>query len=171
MLKPVFLILALLATPIAVAGLPPASDLAQDAEKAKQARLPILVFFTSDSCPYCQEVLELYLEPMHDRGVYSGRLLMRYVEVTSGTSVRDFDGRRTDHERFAAREGAFITPMIRFYDYTGRELVPPIIGYSSRDFFAGDLEEAIERSIARAQAGGAAGRARAIQRQAGLPTN
>jgi len=164
MLKPFLMVLALLATPAVNAGLPPARDLVQDAEQARQKRLPILVFFTSDTCPYCQEVHDLYLEPMHQRGTYAGRLLIRFVEVSSSTSVRDFDGRRTDHEGFASREGAFITPLIRFYDYTGRELVPPIIGYTSRDFFAGDLEDAIERSIARAQAGGAAGRAAAIER-------
>lgn len=153
MLKAILLMAAVGAAPIAVAGLPPARDLAQDAEQARQKHMPIMVFYTSRTCPYCKEVHDLYLEPMHERGTYKGQVLFRVVEVTSGATVRDFHGKPTDHETFASREGAFITPIIRFYDHTGRELVPPIIGYTSEDFFAGELENAIETSIDRARAG------------------
>jgi len=141
-----------LAGPV-LADLPAAHDFEKDAEQAERGRMPIAVFFTSDSCPYCREVQELYLGPMVERGTYKGRVLFRYVEVTSGAPVRDFRGARTDHEAFASREGAFITPIIRFYDYTGKELVPPVIGYTSEHFYAGELENAIESSIARARNG------------------
>jgi len=153
MLKVLFVFAGLcLAGPV-LADLPTARDFEKDAEQAKRGRMPIVVFFTSDSCPYCREVHELYLGPMVERGTYTGRALFRYVEVTSGAPLRDFRGARTDHEAFASREGAFITPIIRFYAYTGKELVPPVIGYTSEHFYAGELENAIESSITRARNG------------------
>jgi thioredoxin-related protein len=140
---------AMILVPVAVhaQGLPAARDLARDAQEAKSSRTPILVFFTSRHCLYCHEVPDLYLQPMFQRGTYEGQLIMRVVDVGSASTVRNFRGERTDHETFAAREGASFTPIIRLYDPAGHELVPPVIGYTSPDFFAGELEGAIETAI------------------------
>jgi len=151
MLRIFFAVFSLALVAPVLADLPAARDLAQDAEQAKRGHMPIVVFFTSHSCPYCREVRDLYLEPMVTRGTYTGQVLFRYVDVGSAATVRDFRGVRTDHEAFSSREGAFITPIIRIYDHTGKELVPPVIGYSSEHFYAGELEGAIETSISRAR--------------------
>src|SRR3989337_2450227 len=84
----------------AAEGLPPARDLAADARLAADRQMPILVFFTSASCPYCREVEDLYLRPMQARGTYRGRLLMRAVEVGGGMPLTDFTGGRMDHGLF-----------------------------------------------------------------------
>ncbi|MDP3774354.1 MAG: thioredoxin fold domain-containing protein, partial [Gemmatimonadales bacterium] len=139
------------ATPGAVAetaaeGLPPARDFVADGA----GRAPILVFFTNASCPYCREVENLYLRPMHVRGDYRGRLLIRVVEVGGGAPLTDFTGQRTSHGEFARRERVAFTPVIRLYDATGRELAPQLFGYGTPDFYLGYLEQAIEQATATA---------------------
>jgi hypothetical protein len=128
-------------------GLIEARDLQADATAARAAGTPIVVFFASDSCPYCHEVEELYLEPMQRRGPYAGRVLIRKVHVDRATALVDFAGRRMGHDDFARREGASLTPLIRFYAPDGRELAAALRGMSSRDFYGGMLWDALEESI------------------------
>lgn len=132
-------------------GLPPARDLAADARLAAARQMPIMVFFTSESCPYCREVENLYLRPMQARGTYRGRLLLRVVEVGGGTPLTDFAGGQVNHGLFARRERVAFTPVIRLYDAAGRELTPSLVGYTTPDFYLGYLEQAIEQAIAAAR--------------------
>jgi thiol-disulfide isomerase/thioredoxin len=140
-------VLALGALPAAAEPLPVARDFKQDTLTAGAHPKPVLVFFTADFCPYCQQVEELYLRPLHARGDYGGKILMRVVHSDSHRTLRDFDGRQTDHESFARREGGAFTPVVRLYAPDGRELAPALRGYSSPDLYLGMLEQAIETSI------------------------
>jgi thioredoxin-related protein len=144
----IFAALAALCTfTVSAAELMPARDLQADGQLSRQQQAPILVFFTSDYCPYCEHVRELYLEPMVDRGDYAGRLLVRVVKVEGSQRLRDFGGRDTDHERFALAERATFTPTIRLYNAYGQELVPALRGFSSPDFYGWLLEGAIQAAI------------------------
>lgn len=129
--------------------LPLAHDLAADATQA--AGTAILVFYTSDSCPYCQNVEELYLEPMLQRRTYGDRLLIRAVRADSAEPLRDFAGQRTDHAAFARRQGVYLTPLVQLYAPDGKALATPLIGYTSPDFYAGELESRIDDALARMQ--------------------
>lgn len=129
--------------------LPLAKNLQKDARKAARAQTPILVFFAADSCPYCHEVEDLYLTPMYESGDYAGKLLFRVVRIESANFLRDFSGRRVDHETFAEDEGVALTPVIRFYGPAGDELTPELIGYTTPDFYGGYLEQAIADSISK----------------------
>lgn len=143
---------ALAFSPAAVfaGGLVSASDLAADARTGRGA---ILVFFASDSCPYCHMVEDLYLEPMHARRPYGERLVIRKVEVDSRAPLVDFAGRRTDHAAFARSQQAGFTPLIRIYGPDGREIVEPLRGFTSEHFYSGQLEGAIDRALARLGSG------------------
>jgi thioredoxin-related protein len=136
----------------AAGGLPPAKDLAADAQAARRGAMPIVLFFSADSCPYCAEVAGLHLEPLHARGVYAGRALFRIADVERHTPVRGFDGRRLTQAELAGRYRVSFTPYITFLDPDGNELVPPLIGYSSPDFYSGYLESAIEAAIEKLRA-------------------
>lgn len=135
--------------PAGATGLPLAQDLAADAAESDRTGAAILVFYMSDSCPYCQRVEELYLEPMLARRTYGDRLLIRAVRADRASPLRDFAGKRTDHETFARREGAFVTPLVQLYAPDGIRLATPLIGFTSPDFYAGELEGRIEAAIAR----------------------
>lgn len=132
-----------------VRSLPDARDFKADAQAARAQRMPILVFYTAADCPYCAIVREDYLEPMFSRGDYRGQILFRTVHVDSDDAVRDFSGRKRSHADFAESQGVRLTPNIKFYDADGRELVPGLLGLSTRDFFAGYLEQAIADATAK----------------------
>ncbi|GMR18441.1 MAG: hypothetical protein BMS9Abin33_0853 [Gammaproteobacteria bacterium] len=131
----------------AAAGLPLVTDLREDGREAGRLGMPILVFFYADYCEYCETVNDLYLQPMYSGGEYSNKILFRSVDVTGSLTIRDFTGRKTDHESFASREGASFTPIIRFYDADGNELVPELFGYSSPDFYSAFLDARIDDAI------------------------
>ncbi len=143
------LFLALAAAASSAAELPLAKNLKKDARKAARAQTPILVFFAADSCPYCHQVEDLYLTPMYKSGDYDGKLLFRVVRIESANFLRDFNGKRVDHETFAENEGVVLTPVIRFYGPEGKELIPELIGYSTPDFYGDYLERAISDSISK----------------------
>lgn len=133
----------------AVPNLPPALDLRADAEQARRARVPLLVFFSAYSCPYCREVEALYLQPMHADPASAGRVMIRVVLIDSRRALYDFDGRRTDHAAWAGRHGVALTPTIKFLDPAGRELAPALVGLGTREFYGGYLEDAIDRALGR----------------------
>jgi thioredoxin-related protein len=142
----------LLAYGACAAGLPVAADLRGDGQQARAENLPILLFFSAKSCQYCEQMRSLYLEPMYAGGNYAGKLIMREVQIESGHSLRDFQGKQVSHADFAHRNGISLTPQILFMDPAGKELVPALVGLSTPDFFSGYLEEAIDAALARMRA-------------------
>lgn len=138
---------AVMALPASADGLLLATNLQHDGVLSKRDGTPIMVFYMSDDCSYCEEVRDLYLEPMVDDKQYQGRLIIRMVNVEGIETLSDFHGKRMDHEEFADDQGASFTPVLKFYDYQGSELVPEVLGYSSPDFYLAYVEIAIEESI------------------------
>ena len=130
-------------------SLPPATDFQADAQLSKQQRIPILVFYMADDCPYCEAVGDLYLEPMYRNGLDKGRFILRTVKLDGGDYMRGFYGRKMRQEDFANQQGISFTPIIRLYDYRGYQLVPEIQGYQTPELFGGYLDTAIDKSIAR----------------------
>ena len=126
-----------------VAELPVAADLRMDGDQARRERLPILVFFASRSCPYCYEVEELYLKPRLASGEYRNKVIMRVVYTDGARTLRDFRDRQTDHAAFGRRYGVTFTPTIKMVDADGVELVPGLVGLTTRDFYGYYLDEAI----------------------------
>ncbi|MDH5648365.1 MAG: thioredoxin family protein [Gammaproteobacteria bacterium] len=129
--------------------LPIAEDFQEDARLARHSMMPILVFFVADYCDYCETVNDLYLQPMYSSGEYSNKLIFRIVNVGRAQKIRDFNGHKTSHIRFAGEAGASLTPAIRFYGPDGQELVPEILGYNSPEFYAAILETAISNAISK----------------------
>lgn len=124
--------------------LPLAQDFPSDAKKAQVKGIPIMVFFKSETCEYCEVVHELYLGPMFHDEAYKNKVMIRVVDVDGGETLRDFDGRQLDHEEFADQESASFTPIIKWYGPSGKELVSELVGYSSPDFYLKFLERSIE---------------------------
>lgn len=139
-----FLLTALAAQ---AAELPPAKDFQADAQLARKNRTPILVFFASQSCPYCHVVEDDYLKPMFNSGDYRDKLLFRVVHIEDQTTLHDFDGAPIDAASFAKNHGVSLTPNVKFLDADGQELVPGLLGLMTRDFYAGYLEDAINDAL------------------------
>lgn len=144
-----FVTINLLWSTLAAADLPLATDFQADGALSRTMGAPILVFFFSKDCEYCEAVKELYLEPMQESDAYDGTILFRAINVNSHTTITDFAGKKTTHKTFSSGAGASFTPAIRFYDFTGKEAAPELLGYQSPDFYAAFLERAIDRAVLR----------------------
>jgi thioredoxin-related protein len=135
----------------AAESLPRAVDLQDDGRRAAAERQPVVLFFRSQSCPFCREVEELYLAPRQRDAAATPRILLRIVDVDGAAPLVAFDGRRTDHAAFARAQQVRLVPHLRFVGPDGQTLAPDLIGISSRDFYGGYLEDAIRAASDRLQ--------------------
>lgn len=123
--------------------LPPATDLQADGRLSSTQRLPILVFFRSDGCPFCREVEDLYLGPLARENAKTPRVILRVVEIDQTQAMKGFDGAAGDMRAFARQQKVTLVPLIRFFGPEGEVLAPDLRGLSSRDFYAAYLEDSI----------------------------
>lgn len=127
----------------AVPRLPGAADLAADARTSARDRIPILLFFSREDCPYCRRALAEYLVPMSGEPQWRGRAAFRQVEIDQALPLIDFDGATTTHAELARRFAVRFTPTVLVVGPDGKPLARPIIGLPA-DFYLGYLEQAIE---------------------------
>lgn len=136
----------------AAAALPGAVDLVADGVVARERRVPILLFFNRDGCPYCERALREYLGPMQRDPASAGRVLIRQVEIDKSKRLVDFAGAATSHRDFASRYNIRLTPTIWFVDGEGRTLGDPLVGLPTIDFYGAYLDQRIDDSLARLRA-------------------
>jgi thioredoxin-related protein len=125
-------------------NLPPAKDLRADGAASTRDRLPVLLFFDRDDCPYCERALRQYLVPMSAESPWKDRAIYRQVEIDQALPLIDFDGTATTHRAFAERYKVTLTPTIVMVDSSGVALGPPLVGLMTPDFYAAYVEKAIE---------------------------
>ena len=133
-------------------ALPPAADLAADASESRRRRVPILLMFDRDDCPYCERALREHLVPMSRDAPWRDDALFRQVEVDKALPVVDFDGGATTHRALAARYGASLTPTIVVVDATGAPIAEAVVGLLTADFYGAYLEDALKKGLARLRA-------------------
>jgi len=133
-------------------GISVAQDLRGSAREAAAARVPLLVFFSQDDCPYCEVARRDYLEPMAADPASRKRIRMVEIEVGASASITDFSGRRISPTRFAQAQGVQTTPTVLFLGPRGETLAPPLVGLTVADFYQSYLERRIESALARLRA-------------------
>lgn len=128
-------------------GIELARDLRADARAGARDAAPLIVFFSSYSCPYCEQVASLHLEPLIEHGIGLGSVVgavrVREVEVGSQRAMRDFTGAATTHADFAGRERVAVTPTVKFFGPDGTEIAKPLVGYSNADFYGEYLDASL----------------------------
>jgi thioredoxin-related protein len=125
------------------------TDLQAVAQEARQRQLPILIMFSRDGCPYCDVVREEFLKPMLRSGDYTDRVIMLEIHSDSYAPIRDFNGQMVNPDSLAHRYRAGFAPTVVFLNHQGKELAERLIGITTRDFYGGFLDEAIEESLHR----------------------
>jgi hypothetical protein len=130
------------------AELPRALDLAADAAASRRERLPILLFFDRDECPYCEQALREYLVPI-SREEWQGKALFRQVGIDRRDPVVDFDGTRTTHQALAGRYAVFLSPTVLVVDANGTPLGEPIVGLLTVDFYGAYVDNALKAARAK----------------------
>jgi len=133
-------------------NVPVARDLQADARLSQSGKLPILLVFSADYCPYCQILEEEFIRPMLISGDYEGKVIIRVLKLDGGDTLRDFDGNTVSAEEFANRHDVRLTPTLKFFDGRGRQLAPKMVGLTTVDFYGGYLDEAIDASLAKLRA-------------------
>lgn len=126
-------------------------DLYAAGRLAEQRDLPMLVVFSAEHCTYCELLDREILEPMLLSGDYTDKVLIRKIELDGHGEIRDFSGDPVDASRFATRNRVYVTPTLLFLDHRGEELAPRIIGINTLDFYGGEVDAAIDRSLQRLQ--------------------
>jgi thioredoxin-related protein len=125
------------------------TDLQAVAQEARQRQLPILIMFSREGCPYCDVVREEFLKPMLRSGDYTDRVIMLEIHSDSYAPIRDFNGQMVNSDALAHRYRAGFAPTVVFLNHQGKELAERLIGITTRDFYGGFLDEAIEESLHR----------------------
>lgn len=69
-----------------------ADDLDQVAAEARAKRIPVLIAFMQQSCPYCAIARKNHLLPIQADPQWGKRVLIREVDVDRNTALRDFAG-------------------------------------------------------------------------------
>ncbi|MCE7876824.1 MAG: hypothetical protein DYH14_05735 [Betaproteobacteria bacterium PRO3] len=129
-------------------ALPAARDLAADGATARARRIPILILFDRDDCPYCERALREHLVPMSREAPWRDDALFRQVEVDRDDPVVGFDGRPTTHRAIASRFDAKFTPTIVVVGSDGKALADPVVGLLTADFYGAYLDAALKQGLA-----------------------
>ncbi|MBY0271285.1 MAG: thioredoxin fold domain-containing protein [Burkholderiales bacterium] len=140
---------ALFGAAAAAAQLLPAEDLAQTAATAQSRRVPVLIAFMQQSCPYCAVARRDYLIPLQADPQWKNRVLIREIDVDRSTEMRDFAGTATTHRAFARSHDVTRVPTLIVFDADGKPVGPPLAGLMSDDFYRLYIEQAIEAGLNR----------------------
>lgn len=133
----------------AAAQLQNAEDLAQVAAEARARRVPILVAFMQQSCPYCAIARRDHLLPLQASPQWRGRVLIREVQTDRGTPLRDFTGAPVTHRAFAKSHNVRRVPTLIVFDADGNAVGEPLTGLLTRDFYQLYIEQAVEAGLAK----------------------
>jgi thioredoxin-related protein len=144
-----------LAAPFALAadGVPYARNLQRDAQLADEKNGVVLVMFSGAYCGYCEQVLNDFLIPMSRNPDYQRKLVMRKVDNTGFTTIRDFEGNVEDHRQFTSEQGVRMVPTVMLFDKNGKQLGKPLVGITTVDYYGYYLDQAIDQALAQARKG------------------
>jgi hypothetical protein len=126
-----------------------ATDLRQTGTLSETQRIPVVLFFSTGDCGYCETVRSEFLDPIATGGSTTSEVLLREIRFDSQDPLVGFDNRQTTHARLAKRRGIAIVPTIQFTDGRGIELADQIVGLGTAGFYGAYLEQGIERAYDR----------------------
>jgi len=126
-----------------------AKNFQADARTAAKRQVPVMVLFTTPSCPYCEQVKREYLVPMHQDRSYRDRVIIREVTVNATTPLTGFDGSPSTEGEFAAANKVFMVPTVMVFDTQGTATSEAIVGVLIPDFYFGYLEAAIDEGLSK----------------------
>lgn len=126
-----------------------ADDLTATAAQARQQRVPIMIVFTQASCRFCHTAKRVHLVPMKHSAEWRDKVIMLEVDVDSGASLRDFEGKTVSHSEFSKRYNVKRVPTVIVMDDQGKPAASPIVGLISADFYDLYLQQAVEGGLIR----------------------
>ena len=135
------------------ASLPPVEvksvdDFAALGELARDTHSIILLEMSAIHCDYCVLLEEEVLKPMLRSGDYVNKVLIRQLKIDSNLDIQDFDGSTTTPAELSNRYRIAVTPTLLILNEHGQELTKRITGVQSLDFYAGIVDEELNKGLA-----------------------
>lgn len=111
-------------------------------QKSDQLELPIMLMFGAEWCEYCEVLNEFVFNPMVIGGLYDEKvLLMRHVGVDEDDPIPDWNGQLINKAKWAYKLNADLTPTVLFFDGSGKEVAPRIVGVQEITMYGGVIHQ------------------------------
>ena len=124
-----------------------ANDLHGLGRESDLRKIPVVLFFSSVHCEYCDVVRDKFLNHLSTDPVFMNKLLLREVRMDSNHPLLDFSRQSITHATFTEQRVIKLVPTIQFTDGVGDILVEDIVGVTTLGFYGAYLEQAIEQSL------------------------
>lgn len=122
-------------------SLPLSHSLPQELGRAAQARQPLVVMVSLHGCPWCEEVRNNYLAPMHAEQA----LPVVQIDMRSTQRTVSAQGQPTTHDAQVRAWGVKVAPTVLFLGPAGQEMADRLVG-GSPDFYAAYLDRRLEQA-------------------------
>ena len=121
--------------------LPLSASLPDELARALKARQPLVVMVSLHRCPWCEEVRNNYLAPMHAQE----GLPVVQVDMRSTARSRAPDGAATTHDALVRGWGVKVAPTLLFLGPGGAEVAERLVG-GATDFYAASLDKRLAQA-------------------------
>lgn len=128
-------------------SIPKAINLQKDSIFAQEKGIPVLLEFTMNGCPFCEEVENEVLRPMLISGDYDNKVIVRNVKIDEETEITDFNGQKITYEELASRYNVFVAPTLVLVQGNGTAMGIEMVGVTTIDFYAAYLDQAIDEAL------------------------
>ena len=119
----------------AAGKLPLSTSLKDELARALKARQPLVVMVSLHRCPWCDEVRNNYLAPMHAQE----GLPVVQVDMRSTAPSRTPVGAATTHDALVRAWDVKVAPTVLFLGPRGKEVADRLVG-GSPDFYSAYLD-------------------------------
>jgi len=124
-------------------------DLRSISTLSKERNLPVMMFFASDTCEFCDRLEKDYLAGMSSNSDYVDKVIIRRILIDGYDDIYDFNGDKISAEDFSANLNVSVTPTLLMLDHNGNPIAKKLVGYQSSGFFGLYLDEIIEQATQR----------------------
>ena len=128
------------------------SDFVADGSEASEKQIPVLMFFSMEHCPFCNEVEEDYLKPMLRNSDYDDKIIIRKIKIDDNKKLRDFSGKEVDAGKFSERYNISMVPTLILVNANGKKTSPSIVGIANKHYYSAELDQAIDASTQKMRA-------------------
>jgi len=112
-------------------------DLAEELEAAReQKKKAIMLFFEQEECPFCYRMKQTILNRPDVQKYFRDNFLVFKVDIEGDIEIADFSGEPMTEKDFSFKKHRVrATPVIAFFDLTGKRIVKYIGAPSSTEEF------------------------------------
>lgn len=130
----------------ATEAIPVAKNLVDDGKIQLQTGRIILLYVYAPNCAYCKKLEKEVFFPLIRSGEYQDKIVLRKINWTSSTPIRDFSGGEILPSKFLEQYNIQITPTLLFLDAKGNQVIERILGYRGGEFFWYYFDVAINKA-------------------------